>query len=141
MAKTAAEDIALKGGFVAGGVQRTGETALGTAEALKFANRLFNPLDLLAPPDGKPAWVQLGDGAADLLYNTGNAIAHPVRTAGIINQQAAALALRVDPSLTPKAATFGGEMNRKFDAGRARGRLAVDVASLAGLAAPAKLSG
>jgi hypothetical protein len=141
MAKSVAEDLALKGGVVVGGAQRVGETALGAAETLKFANRLFNPLDLVAPPDGKPAWAQLGNGAADLLYNTGNAIAHPVATARTINQQAAALALRLDPSTTPKAVTFGGEMRRKYDAGRAQGGLAVDVASLAGVAAPAKLAG
>lgn len=140
-AKSTAENLALKGGFIAGGVQRMGQDALGTAEALKFANRLFNPLDLIAPADGRPAWAQLGDGAADMLYGVGNALGHPVAMARTIDQRAAALAKRIDPSLTPRAPTFGGELRRMYDAGRAQGGLAVDVASLAGMVAPAKLSG
>ena len=140
-AKSTAEDLALKGGFIAGGVQRMGDVALGTAEALKFANRLFNPLDLVAPADGKPAWAQLGGGAADMLYGVGDALAHPVATARAIDHRAAALARRIDPSLSPRAPTFGGELRRMYDAARAQGGLAVDAASMAGMAAPAKLSG
>ena len=139
--KATIETLALDGGIMAGGVQQAGQSALGTAEALKFANRLFNPLDLIAPADGTAAWAQLADGTADALYTAGNAFAHPVATTQAIGKDGEALLRRVDPSMTPKASTFGGEVRRMYDAGRPQGRFLVDAVSLAGAAAPARVAG
>ncbi len=139
-ARATAESLAVPAGIAVGAVQRAGEAAVGTAKALKFANRLVNPLDPLMAPKGKAAWGQFASGVADTLYATGGAIVHPVETAKAAQKSISAFRLRADPSAAPPAPKFGDEVGRKLNAGRAQGQAIFDIAALATAAAPAKVA-
>lgn len=124
------------GGQVAEGVGRAAgvgrgawHSAVGAAQGADFLNRLLNPSDVIFNgPDS--AWghvLSSGEAAADYVRK---GFANPAGLRQDILNAGHRFRVGIDPTATPVAPTFTGEMARRFGTGLNQGELGWDVASL-----------
>jgi hypothetical protein len=116
---------------VATGVVRGGVHAVeGLADGAVFAARLIDPnLDRLLSPE-QSASDQLAKAARGAGTYVGKAVADPRMVVDDLKAQAHQMRVDLDPSATPVAPTFAGELRRNFDIGQNQGELAFDIGSL-----------
>lgn len=130
------------------GVARGGVHAVeGLIDGATVVNRLLDPLDALTHPPGESIQEQLGRG----VLNAGRGatryvrkvVAKPERIMTDVTEVAKQWRRDLDPSATPSAPTFGGELRRNFDIAQNQGELVTDVGLLAfgGAAADAAEAG
>lgn len=130
-AKAVGGDVARVAGNAAGLVTGAANAAEGLVDGATFLSRLVDPLDAWKSPRGQSATDQLlnvGRGAVDY---TSKAIADPSILARDVRSKARQMRLDLDPTATPAAPTFSGELERNFTIGQNQGELAFDVGSLA----------
>lgn len=132
--RSLAVDMARGGGNAVGVVRGGVHAVQGLAEGATFANRLLNPSDSLMSPRGESASERLGRGllgagqaAAGYIGKVGADPERVLRDVEAVGQQ---WRRELDPSATPVARTFEGELRRNFDIGQNQGELAFDVGSL-----------
>lgn len=126
---------AARGAGNAAGVVRGGVHAVkGLVDGATFVGRLVDPLDSLKSAPGESAVEQLGRGAvtagrmgADYVRK---GVADPQSVVTDVTEAAKQWRRELDPSATPAAPTFEGELRRNFDIGQNQGELAFDVGSL-----------
>ncbi len=125
---------ARRAGNVAGVVRGGVHAVEGLVEGANFINRLIDPLDVWKSPPGQSATAQLARGAmeggrkaADYVQN---AIADPSIIERDVRGKWGELRRDLDPSATPVASTFGGELRRNFDIGQNQGEVLFDAGSL-----------
>jgi hypothetical protein len=112
------------------GVGRGAEhSVIGAAQGVEFLNRLRDPSDILIyGPDS--AWGHVfasGAAAADYVRK---GIANPAAVRQDILDAGHRFRVGIDPTATPEAPTFTGEMARRFGIGLNQGELGWDVASV-----------
>ncbi|MDP1618102.1 hypothetical protein [Phenylobacterium sp.] len=115
------------------GLLRGGAKAIeGLADAALFVARVQNPvLDRLLSPAGETAGEQFGSAVERGLEYVVEGARNPrvlIEDARSFGHQ---MRLDLDPSATPVAPTFKGELQRRLDIGMNQGELAFDVGSLA----------
>ncbi len=125
---------AREAGNVAGVVRGGVHSVQGLVDGAMFASRLANPLDGLTSAPGQSAREQLARGAANAGQMGADYVQKGVADPRIVVTDVTETAKRwrreQDPSATPAAPTFGGELRRNFDIGQNQGELAFDVGSL-----------
>jgi len=132
--RSAGIEVAREAGNVAGVVRGGVHAVQGLANGAAFAGRLVNPFDPLISPRGESAAEQLsrglvdaGRGAVDYVRE---GVADPQSVVGDIKEVGWQWRRDLDPSATPAAPTFAGELRRNFDIGQNQGEVAFDVGSL-----------
>ena len=133
-ARALAIEVARETGNLAG-VARGGVHAVqGLAEGAVFAGRLVDPFDTLKSAPGESAIQQLGRGALNAgrekVDYVGAAIDDPRTVVRDVNAKAQQWRRELDPSATPAARTFEGELRRNFDVAENQGEFVFDVGSL-----------
>lgn len=127
-----AAQVAGIGVGVGRGVVHAGE---GLFDGAKFVSRLIDPLDPLKSPQGQSAIEQLGRGVLTAGQKTvdyvDRGISDPQSVVRDVSGKLQEWRRDLDPSATPAASTFEGELRRNFDIGQNQGELAFDVGSLA----------
>jgi hypothetical protein len=134
VARSVAIDTARTAGNVAGVVRGGVHAVEGVVDGVTFLGRLVDPLDRLKSAPGQSAAEQLGRG----VVNTGRTgvdyvrkgVADPQSVVTDVTNAAGQWRRELDPSATPVAPTFEGELRRTFNIGRNQGELAFDVGSL-----------
>jgi len=134
VARSVAIDTARKAGNVGGVVRGGVHAAKGLVDGATFLGRLVDPYDPLRSAPGQSAAEQLGRG----VVNTGRTgvdylrkgVADPQSVVADVTNAAGQWRRELDPSATPAAPTFEGELRRNFNIGQNQGELAFDVGSL-----------
>lgn len=134
VARSIAIDVARGAGNAAGVVRGGVHAVQGLVDGATFVGRLVDPLDSWKSAPGESAIEQFGRGA----MNTSRSSADYVRRGiadphGIVTDVTEAAKQRrreLDPSATPTAPTFEGELRRNFDIGQNQGELVFDLGSL-----------
>ncbi|MET0274681.1 MAG: hypothetical protein ABW360_16970 [Phenylobacterium sp.] len=132
--RSAAVVVARRAGNAAGVVRGGVHAVEGLAAGAMFTGRLLNPLDPLLSPEGESANEQLrraslNAGRKTIAY-VRKGVADPGSVVRDVNDTAQRWRRDLDPSATPAAPTFEGELRRNFDIGQNQGELAFDVGSL-----------
>ena len=132
--RSAGIEVAREAGNVAGVVKGGVHAVQGLANGAAFAGRLVNSFDPLISPRGESAAEQLGRGLVDagrgaVDYVT-EGVADPQSVVRDFKQVGRQWRRDLDPSATPAAPTFAGELRRNFDIGQNQGEVAFDVGSL-----------
>lgn len=105
-------------------------TAEGLVDGARFAHRIANPIyDAMTHP-GETAPAQIAKTAAKVVNYAARGLADPAGVAMDAAGKAVEFRRKVDPSATPAAPTFSGELRRNFDIGQNQGEVAFDVGSL-----------
>jgi hypothetical protein len=132
--RSAAVDAARGVGNAAGVVRGGVHAVEGVLDTANFVNHLVDPLDRLKSPPGKSAVEQLARGvvnagrkAADYVQR---GVADPSSVIRDVRDTGQEWRRDLDPSATPAAPTFKGELGRNFDIGQNQGELAFNVGSL-----------
>lgn len=112
-------------GALRGGVH----AAEGLADGAIFLGRLANPLDRYFSPPGQSAHDQLAKAGLAIANYTQEAVAHPQVVVDALKTKARQMRADLDPSATPTAPTFAGELQRSFNIGQNQGELVFDVGS------------
>ncbi|WP_304165643.1 hypothetical protein [Phenylobacterium aquaticum] len=132
--RSAAGDAAKVVGNVAGVLRGGAHTVEGLADAALFAQRLTDPLDLVRSGPAEWAPVQLVRGAANLERRGADYVKKGISDPQSVVTDARSVAGQwrrdLDPSATPPAPTFKGELQRNFEIAQNQGELAFDVGSL-----------
>lgn len=134
VARSVAIDAARTAGNAAGVVRGGGHALEGLVDGATFVGRLVDPLDRLKSAPGQSAAEQLGK----VVVNTGRmgvdyvrkGVADPQSVVTDVTDAAGQWRRELDPSATPVAPTFEGELRRNFNIGQNQGELAFDVGSL-----------
>lgn len=129
-AKLAGGTLAYTAGLVPGAARGAWNTVKGAAEGAVFAHRLTDPLDMLISPPGQSAWEQafkVGRSGVDLAKRYHD---DPSLIGDDLAQRFDDFRRQNDPTATPMADTFGGELHRDFNFGLNHGEMAFDGASL-----------
>lgn len=126
---------AVRGAGNAIGVVRGGVHAVqGLVDGAAFASRLANPLDVLMSPPGESAVEQLHRASRNFSSATADyvqkATANPRSVVTDVTETAKQWRRDLDPTATPAAPTFAGELRRNFDIAQNQGELLFDVGSL-----------
>ena len=103
----------------------------GLGEGLNFLSRLADPDDALTSPRGEAAIDQVVDASKGVFDYVRNGFAHPESVARDIRDKTHQAHVSLDPTATPMATTFPGELRRNFDIGQNQGELAFNVGSFA----------
>jgi hypothetical protein len=128
--RSAAVGAAGAAGVATGIVQGGVHAVEGLADGAVFAARAINPLpDLLRSPQHSAA-AQVANATRDAAMYVSKAVADPRMVIGDVKAKAHQMRVDLDPSATPRAATFAGELRRNFDIGQNQGELAFDIGSL-----------
>jgi hypothetical protein len=114
-------------GVVRGGVH----AAEGLVGGAIFLGRVTNPLDVLVSAPGQSAAAQLVGAGLEAADYVKKGIEDPERVVRDVQAKAHQMRVDLDPTATPVAPTFGGELRRNFGIGANQGELAFDVGSLA----------
>ena len=96
-----------------------------------FLGRITNPLDLLVSAPGQSAAAHLVGAGMEAADYVKKGIEDPERVVRDVRAKAHQMRVDLDPTATPVAPTFGGELRRSFGIGENQGELAFDVGSLA----------
>lgn len=121
-------------GEAAGLARGAWHTVEGLGETAKFVNRLQTPmLDLMTGREtATEQLLRVGrDGIAGAVSYGARVAQDPNKLLADIGAQAHRQAVRLNPAAAPQAATFGGELARRFDVGMNQGELLWDVGTLA----------
>jgi hypothetical protein len=130
LAKTAGGEVAMsmaRGPGVARGLWHTAEDL---PRDLLFFSRLVNPADLVFAPSGQSAQQQYLEGWANLAKKGAGALANRAATLKQAKQGLQDWRATIDPTATPQADSFEGELRRKWNIGLNQGELEFDVGSL-----------
>jgi len=130
-AKSIGGDVARQAGNIAGLARGGWHAAEGLGGGLNFLSRLADPDDALTSPRGEAAIDQVVDAAKGVFDYARNGLAHPEGVARDIRDKAHQAHVNLDPTATPMATTFPGELRRNFDIGQNQGELAFNVGSFA----------
>ena len=134
VARSVAIDTARTAGNVAGVVRGGVDAVEGVADGVTFLGRLIDPLDRLKSAPGQSAAEQLGRGVVNAgrkgVDYVRKSVADPQSVVTDMTNTAGQWRRELDPSATPVAPTFGGELRRNFDIGQNQGELAFDAGSL-----------
>lgn len=132
--RSTAIDAARGAGNVAGVVRGGVHAVQGLADGAVFVHRLANPLDPLMSPRGGTAAEQLGRGVMKAGRETidfvRNGVADPQSVVNDVRAVGRKWRRELDPSATPEASTFEGELRRNYDIGQNQGEVAFDAGSL-----------
>lgn len=113
------------------GVARGGvHAAEGLADGAVFVARLASPLDRLMSPPGQSAQEQLAKAGRDAVEYVGKAVSDPQMLVDDVKAKGRQMRIELDPSATPAAPTFAGELRRAFEIGQNQGEFAFDVGSM-----------
>lgn len=123
----AARQVGAVAGFVRGGVH----AVEGLADGALFLERLVDPVDILKSPPGESANEQLLGAARRVVDYAKTGVADPQRIVRDVQAKVRQMRVDLDPSATPAAPTYAGELRRNFDIGQNQGELVFDVGSLA----------
>lgn len=134
VARSVAIDTARTVGNVAGLVRGGVHAVEGVVDGVTFLERLADPSDSLKSLPGQSAAEQLTRG----VVNTGRigvdyvrkSVANPQIVVTDVTNAAGQWRRELDPSATPVAPTFEGELRRNFNIGQNQGELAFDVGSI-----------
>jgi hypothetical protein len=131
LAKYIAGEAAMEINRPIGVVQGAGETVKGLFDTALFAGRLLNPIDPLLHDQGDAAWDHVADAVGDAIDYGDRAYHDPSLLRRDAQNGMRKFRASIDPSATPMADTFAGEIQRKQNIARNQGKVALDVASLA----------
>ena len=126
-ARGVAVDVARRAGNLAGVVRGGVHTVQGLADGVNFVGRLIDPSDESAREQLHRGAVNAGRETVDYVRK---GIADPRSVVRDLNGQAQQWRRDLDPSATPAAPTFSGELRRNFDIGKNQGELLFDAGSL-----------
>ena len=133
--RAAAVGLARRAGNVTAVVRGAVHAAEGLANGAAFMGRLLSPLDPLISPEGEVAFDQLDRSARSAGRKTVDyvrqGIADPYGVVTDIREVGQKWRRDLDPSATPTASTFKGELRRNFDIGQNQGEFAFEAGSLA----------
>jgi hypothetical protein len=127
VAKSLGGSVAMAAGLVPGAARSVVHTVEGLGDAAMFAGRLMNLSGRAARED---AWDDLADGARSVGRYANSRFHHPGLIARDAEHGLHDFRVRIDPTATPRANTFMGELRRNYDIGMNQGETAADVASL-----------
>jgi hypothetical protein len=113
-------------GVVRGGVH----VAEGIADGAAFVSKLANPIDYFVSPPGKSAVEQVAKSGRNLIEYFGDAVDDPQSIVDDVKARAIRMRMDLDPTATPPARTFPGELRRVFEIGQNQGELAFDLGTL-----------
>lgn len=133
-ARSAVIDAARGAGNVVGVVRGGVHAVQGLADGATFVGRLVDPLDRIKSAPGEAAIEQLSGHAVNAARMSADyvrkGVADPRSVVVDVTEAAKRWRNRLDPSATPAAPTFEGELHRNFDIGQNQGELVFDVGSL-----------
>ena len=119
------------------GVARGGVHAVeGAADVAMFLGRLGNPYDRYLSPPGQSAQDQLAKAGRETANYIREAVGNPQTVVEDLKTNARRMRIDLDPSATPAAPTFAGELQRSFEIGQNQGELAFNIGAAA-MAGPA----
>lgn len=101
----------------------------GLADTVQFLGRLVDPKDGSKSPPGQSARDQLAEAGRGVANYVGKAIGNPRMVVDDVRDKANRMRLEMDPSATPVAPTFAGELRRSFEMGQNQGEFAFNVGS------------
>jgi hypothetical protein len=131
MAKKVAGDFAVTAGRSAGVVRGGVHAVEGLGQGALFLGRLAIPaLDQLVSPN-QTAGEQLGAAVGGMVDYAREGLRDPQKVVGDVKAKVHQARLDLDPSASPEAATFAGEMRRLVGVGANQGELLFDLGSLA----------
>ncbi len=130
-AKAVGIELAREAGNVVGLGRGAWHTLEGLNDGATFVLRLGNPLDQLISPPGESAAAQLVGAGREIGGYAKRAVSNPQSVVRDVQDKAREMRADLDPTATPAARTFSGEVRRNFDIGQNQGELAFDVGSLA----------
>lgn len=146
-AKAMAGDLAMKAGWIPGMARGVWHTAEGLGDTAIFARRLADPMDLIMSPPGQSAWSEALDAGNTAGGYLASRATHPDLAMQDIADGWHRFRVDNDPTATPQADTFIGEMKRRFGIGQNQGETALNfvplplgAAELKGLSTIGKLS-
>jgi hypothetical protein len=124
-------DAARAAGNAVGLARGAVHAAEGLVEAAAFAHRVAYPIqDLLRDPQNT-ASAQVGRSLLKAVDYAKEGISNPASVVRDIADGATEFRRKIDPTATPAAPTFSGELRRNFETGKNQGEVAFDVGSLA----------
>jgi hypothetical protein len=129
-AEVLAEGAARSIGAVVGLGRGALHSAEGVGEGLLFLSRLMNPDDAELNGADNAAWTRLINGGRGAMNYVKNGVANPASVASDLENKAHQLYVDTDPSATPMADTFWGELGRNFALGQNQGERGWDLGSL-----------
>ena len=110
------------------GVARGGVHAVeGLADGAVFLSRLGNPYDPYVSPPGHSARDQLANAGREAAKYAKAAVADPQMVVDDLAAKVHQMRIDLDPSATPAAPTFAGELQRSFEIGQNQGELAFNL--------------
>lgn len=132
--RSAAVDTARNVGNAVGVLRGGVHAAQGLVDGAVLVSRLADPSDVLRSAPGESAAAQLSRGVVNM-GRTGadyiqKGIAKPQTVVADVTDAAKQWRRELDPSATPMAPTFEGELRRNFDIGQNQGELAFDIGSV-----------
>lgn len=134
VAQSVAIDTARRVGAVAGAVRGGVHAVEGVVDGVTFLSRFVDPLDRLKSAPGQSAAEQLARGVLnagrDGVDYIRKGVADPQSVATDVTNAVGRWRRELDPSATPVAQTFEGELSRNFSIGQNQGELAFDIGSL-----------
>ena len=113
-------------------------SAKGAVDGAAFVLRLANPLDEVLSKPGQSAWEQVDKLGRSAVDYTVQAVRDPSMVRRDLGSAARAFRVDHDPTATPMADTFVGELKRGFNLGMNNGELAFDAGSLLLAAQPSE---
>lgn len=123
-------DAARAAGNAVGVARGAVHAAEGLVEAAAFAHRVANPIqDFLRDPHNT-ASAQVGRSLLKVVDYAKEGISNPASVVRDIADGAADFRRTIDPTATPAAPTFSGELRRNFEIGKNQGEVTFDVGSL-----------
>ena len=129
-AKAVGGAVAHAAGLAPGVARGVVHSAKGAVDGAVFVLRLANPLDEVLSKPGQSAWDQVDKLGRSAVDYTVKAVQDPSMVRRDIGSAARAFRVDHDPTATPVADTFVGELKRGFNLGMNNGELAFDAGSL-----------
>jgi hypothetical protein len=111
-----------------GAARSVWNTGKGLLDVADFADRLLDPLS----PSGQAAWGDLYGAGEEALRFGREAVSDPKAAGRDIGHAGRQFYESIEPSATPMASTFTGEMRRMGNIGANQGEATADIASLLG---------
>jgi hypothetical protein len=130
VAKGVAGEMARQAAIVPGMARSVLHTAEDLKDTAVFAGRLMDSEDGRKRPNGISAREEVADGARALAGYARSRVAHPEMAVGDIKEGWHRFRLKNDPTATPQADTFLGEVVRKGTIGLNQGETAGDIGQL-----------
>lgn len=130
-AKVVGGGLAQRFGNTVGLASGAFSSAKELGEGAVFVSRLVDPKDWLKGPAGGSAASQLIGASKGVFDYASQGITDPQKVVRDVRNRAHQLRVELDPTATPIASTFSGELRRNFDIGQNQGEAAIAVGTVA----------